>query len=550
MTDRTAELFVKRDEIYPSPPIAEAFPPTERVLRAIIARDGETTSVLFALGNLLLRAGEVEGAMVEYRKALEGEEYQAEILTNLGVALFKSGRFEESLKVLRQAVLKKVGEVLPLFFSAKAQFELGDLDGAMQTIDRIVRLDAKHAKAHLLKAQIFTLQGAESLADESFRRVFQIEPEVDGVRKELAWKGYQSGAERFDAGDIFGAMSLWREAHLTYYPEFLVEQRIISSLARIAADPQRELDLLAAKGRLKEEMLAAGEQRREYCHRFVALSLLSLGLIPDCYELLEQLDDEHQRWQKSLEEQGEHPYPHYRFALIELYRGDLKKAEAEIRYCQDRFLPKKQLSLKLSELLNLLEDLKTVERQVEEESQGLSPDWEWEKFGFINAFEREAWKRAGFEPAEATLWRDQDCLPAQAKTWRRERHLPDQATCWIQAGFLDPLIARRWARGGFSPSEAKAWEVNFSERIDQAVQCRSVGLTDPTVAARWLVVCQFPWDAAQWFDLGFTPDEAAQWIALGISEPYRAREERGRLASQKNLSEPEPQQSQEIEESE
>lgn len=520
--------MLKRDEIFSAPPIEEAFPPKESTLRALLERDGDSFLLRFSLGNLFLREGRYAEAAEELRRAIELNGPGVELYTNLGVALYLDRRYEEALKALRQAILQQgaaeSSSVLPFLFAARAQFAIGDLDGAVQNIERVLRIDARFIDGYVLQSQIADRRGDESAALEAFERIYELNPEHPGIRAELAWRAYAQGEQLFLAGDREEAYRVWHAAHVRFYPAFLVEQRIVLGLGKLGRDSARREELRAELASLRAAIATSSPSRSAASYRVMTSFLMTMGLLPECFEAVDQLDGESLRWRQSLEEQGEHPYPHFRLGLLALYRGELTAAEKELRHCQDRLPPKKQLSLKLAELLKFHEELAELERAALEEARGRSPDWEWDEAGFDNRFEREAWRRANFRAPEAAVWRDRGFSATQARSWRTERLTPEQARAWHDSGFGDPKTARRWARGGFSPEDARQWEPLFAHRIEEGVQCRSVGIPDPETASAWLRVCRFPWDAAQWRELGFTPEGAAKWIELGIADPYRARE--------------------------
>ena len=58
------------EEHYSAPPIPEAIPPTERVLTALLAEQGESAALYFSLGNVRLRKADAPGACTAYEQAL------------------------------------------------------------------------------------------------------------------------------------------------------------------------------------------------------------------------------------------------------------------------------------------------------------------------------------------------------------------------------------------------------------------------------------------------------------------------------------------------
>jgi tetratricopeptide (TPR) repeat protein len=523
-------MKIGKDDIFTAPVIEGAVPPTELQLLQFLAADGRRIELLFSLGNVYLREGRVAEAEHLYREALKSQEpgseqYRLALNTNLGVACAADGKLEEALSFFRQAILVDTQHPLPHLHSARVQIALKQSSAAAQSLEKVLKIDPHSSEALLLSAQLREEAGNLSEALELYRRAYERDPRHETIKIRLARASFEQGREIFESGRTMEAFALWAEGFSRYQPAYSVDQQILNQTAELL---KRE----AEKGGLKTEL----EQHRQKLlsnpddgsQLFVLLSyfLFSVGLIAECYEAPEDLTRREEYWRRNLEEKGEHPYPHFRLGLLAAMSGRLEQAESELRHCQDKLLPKKQATLKLKQLLRFIGELREMQRLAREGIVSSSPDWEWEAAGFANPFELKSWKNSGIRPTQAKLWRDAGLSAAQAREWSKQKVPAEEAHKWFEAGFREGKAVRKFMRAGMGPNEAKAWSEHFGPDVEQAIQCRSAGFTEPELARRWMNVILLPWDAIRWHELQFSPEEAAEWQALGYRDPHAAKEQK------------------------
>jgi len=516
-------MKLKKDDIYPAPAIAEAFPPTLENLSALISERGENPTLLFSLGNVFLRDSQFPAAEQTLKKALQGQEFQHELLTNLGVALLAQGKPEEALSNFRQAILLNSDMLLPHLHSGRTQFELNELVSAKVSFEKAIKINPELSEAYMALADIAERQGDNEAAGVWYKQAFAAQPKEDEARIRLAVNEFERGRDKFLIREYEHAFQIWSDANKQFSPAFATEQRIVTGLQQLIKQHELEAPVETLRLELLKEWKNA-ERRAELVFQVISRSLFLFGLVPECFESRDTLFTGLERWRESLQALGEHPYPHFRIGLIHGYRGEFSEAESEMRYCQDKLLPKKQSALKLDRLVNLFRDLKDLETQA---AQGLvehSADFDWEQAGFENVFERNSWKQAGIMPTEAKIWRENGFSAAKAKVWISENVPPDIAKKWSEAGATTPARVKKWARVGVEPEDALKWEKVFADNVEQAIQCRNVGFTEPALAYEWLQVVLFPWDAIRWHELQFTPAQARQAFEDGVRDPARAME--------------------------
>ncbi|MFN8391669.1 MAG: hypothetical protein U0136_15375 [Bdellovibrionota bacterium] len=516
-------MKIGRDDIYSAPVVAEAVPPTERTLLALLERDGRSAELLFSLANVYMRDARFEEAIERYKDALTFETYRLELTTNLGVALAALDRFDESLSSLRQAVLLDPTQMLPLLQSARIQLKLGDDDGALSSFERVSKLMPTSIEPQLAMAGIYERNGSSERALQLYEVVHEQSPDEATAKRRLAEAYFAHGREAFERGDHSDAFAVWSKAFHRFRPVFATDQELLAQFSRIirssieAGGLKQELDLF-------RERLVQSPEDLSGVYRLLSYFLFTLGMIGECFEPQATLSEQGERWKKSLVDNGEHPYPHFRLGLIAALSGDLEKADAELRSAQDKLLPKKQATLKLSQLIKFVGELREMQKLAREGHVPSSPDWEWESAGFTNPFELKAWKGSGLPPPVARTWRDAGLSAAQARDWSKQKLSVDESSEWLRAGFRDAKQVKRWIRAGVPPAEAGSWAEHFGVNVESAIQCRSAGFQEPSVAAAWLKVVLLPWDAIRWHELGFSPEEADKWQSQGISDPHAALE--------------------------
>lgn len=517
-------MKLRKDDIYSAPPVADAFPPTVEQLLELISHQGEEPLLLFSLGNVLLREGSYREAEQILKKVLASDEFRHEVLTNIGVCCIHADKLEEALSNFRQAVLLNPQMALPHLHSGRVQMALKDFEAAETSFEKVIKLLPDGAEAFMSLAEIAEVQGEKDKAEQWYKRAFDVNPEAGNARVRLAVSEFARGKEKFVAGDLEAAFGIWSDANKQFAPAFSVEQPLVQGLQQLIKEYERSNDLSALKAEILK-VWGQSEQRRAVIYKIVARTLFLSGLIPECFEPEASLAAEFHRWQESLIHLGEHPYPHFRIGLIHGYRGELVEAETEIRLCQDKLLPKKQAALKLDRVLALVMELKDLESQALRGLVEHSPDFEWEQAGFPNVFERNSWKQAAFLPLDAKRWKEAGFSAAKAKPWMAEGVSPEIAKKWTDAGATVPPRVKRWARVEIEPEEALGWERFFQDNVEQAIQCRNVGFSDPELAHRWLQVVLFPWDAIRWHELGFSPEEAKESLADGVRDPQQAKQQ-------------------------
>ncbi len=130
------------------------------------------------LGSLMARSGDLAGAAEAYLQAaaIEPEDawYQRQVVE---FSLTYNYQLEAlALPAARRALSMSPGEADNLDAMAQVQIRLGQLEAAMETLERALKADAQNAAAHLHLGYLLMLQGEAATALEHFQLAESLAP--------------------------------------------------------------------------------------------------------------------------------------------------------------------------------------------------------------------------------------------------------------------------------------------------------------------------------------------------------------------------------------
>jgi tetratricopeptide (TPR) repeat protein len=186
-----------------------------------LACTSDNAEVHSNLGIALFQKGDVDAAMVHFRKALQINPDDPEAHDNFGTALFETGRLDEAIAHFRKALqinpdnaiaqnnlgnalLRKgsVGEAITHFQkalqimpdSASAHYNLGNIllqtgngDEAMFHYQKALQIKPGYAEAHYNLGNILVQKGRVGEAITQFQTALQIKPDYAKALNNLAW---------------------------------------------------------------------------------------------------------------------------------------------------------------------------------------------------------------------------------------------------------------------------------------------------------------------------------------------------------------------------
>ena len=108
-------------------------------------------------GNEFYKAGQYEQAEINYRKALEVDPENTIALHNLGNALYKQGKFEESVKIngtLTKSTKDKPARAAAFYNQGVSHTKLNHLEASIESYKNALKIDPKdqQARENLQKA--------------------------------------------------------------------------------------------------------------------------------------------------------------------------------------------------------------------------------------------------------------------------------------------------------------------------------------------------------------------------------------------------------------
>ncbi len=345
-------------EHYPAPPIAEAIPPTERVLEFLIQERGEEPELLFSLANVLLRKGRTVEALKFYRSALEKSPHTPRLRTNLGVALILLGEREDAEQQFRQALLQEPDLELALLHLGTVLEERKDYDGALKLLDRF--LQARSERQPAPKPALLAGRCADALERHEVAKGYFEMAASGGIEEALAWllaHDVKEGVAAFDRGDPIECARILHRNYERAAGLFTRDQRVQDTVRELSAKAGKDDRLLAARSELRSVPEA---DRQGPLYRHLVEIFISLGVAAEVFEESGDLEEQAARWKKALDETKNYPYGNYRHAIITAYQGDLRHALDELDLCRSKLPEKKQRVLKLQQMMDALGDLSTA----------------------------------------------------------------------------------------------------------------------------------------------------------------------------------------------
>ena len=134
-------------------------PPDARRLDAAATLNRHDGRVLVRRARLLVDGGDVPGAIVELRRAIELNPRNASALRMLGSLLVQSGQYEQAYAHYRLIERQIPPDLTTLINLAVLSAQAGDSRRAEEQLLRALRLDPNHADTHLNLAEVYMARG-------------------------------------------------------------------------------------------------------------------------------------------------------------------------------------------------------------------------------------------------------------------------------------------------------------------------------------------------------------------------------------------------------
>jgi superkiller protein 3 len=149
----------------------------ERAYRTALELDPEHVMTRINLGLLLVDSGKAEAGAIELRAGQVAAKGDRPALLAIGNGLRRAGDAKGALSAMQSAV-DSGGDPTPAVLAelALAQRAADDRDGAIATLERALKLDAKYATAHYLMGNMLAGDKAYDKAKKHYESYLKLEP--------------------------------------------------------------------------------------------------------------------------------------------------------------------------------------------------------------------------------------------------------------------------------------------------------------------------------------------------------------------------------------
>lgn len=160
---------------------------------AILADHPKHTGALNVLGLALYKSGDLPGAMVPLKKALEIDSKHPEVHFNLGNVYVAMNRPKEAETEFAAAVEAQDKFVLARYNLGKLYEESARMDQAMAQYRRVVDLDPQFVYAHMDLGRLSEESGDVEGAVASYKRATELRPTIKELRVRLGNAYFKTG---------------------------------------------------------------------------------------------------------------------------------------------------------------------------------------------------------------------------------------------------------------------------------------------------------------------------------------------------------------------
>ena len=161
-----------------------------RALEEAVSIASEFPAAWNALGVIAFQTGDIDRAVVLFRRSLQADSGAFEPLVNLGGALLKEGLAAEALSINQRAVHDRADDALANAQLGMNYFKLDRFAEAEPYLLAATRLDRAHfSQPQLFLADIYARRGNRSAAIRELEDLLEVRPDgplSEGIRRNLA----------------------------------------------------------------------------------------------------------------------------------------------------------------------------------------------------------------------------------------------------------------------------------------------------------------------------------------------------------------------------
>ncbi|HYV49531.1 MAG TPA: tetratricopeptide repeat protein [Myxococcaceae bacterium] len=143
----------------------------------------------YNLGVILMREGNVPGAMTEYDRAIAADPSHARAHNNLGVALDSQGNHKKAADEFRKALKSDPAFAEATFNLGLALFNLGDNRGATKAFEKALELKPRASAPYTQLGNLYLQAGKRDKAVEAFKKAIELSQDDGRGKSADAYKG-------------------------------------------------------------------------------------------------------------------------------------------------------------------------------------------------------------------------------------------------------------------------------------------------------------------------------------------------------------------------
>jgi tetratricopeptide (TPR) repeat protein len=150
-------------------------------------------------------AGDMQGAITDFKQALKINPNYPEAYNNLGVIYYKLGEKQEAIANYTQALKVDPNHILAYQNRGVARADLGDKQGAIDDYNQSIKINPKNAEAYTNRGNARSELGDKQGAIADYTQAININPNI-------AQTYDNRGQNRYDLEDLQGAISDYNQA--------------------------------------------------------------------------------------------------------------------------------------------------------------------------------------------------------------------------------------------------------------------------------------------------------------------------------------------------
>lgn len=297
------------------------------VAKRAVASDDASAELHGYLGSALAAAGEADGALEHYRRAVALAPDIAQWQLNLADALLKSENFVEAANGYRRVLALSPDNALAHASLGYAEEKQGRLDAAADGYKRAVAIDPKLIAGHQYLGNLLMARGATQAAIACFARILEIDPDhpVGHLINTLSGRDSEHAPAKYVA-ELFDQYADRFDSHLVGKLGYQAPDLLVAAIREITgamAPEGRALDLGCGTGL---SGVALAPLATEIVGVDLSAKMLEKARARNLYSRLEQ-----QELVAMMQEEQAAAYRFVFAADVFVYIGDLNPVAAQAR---------------------------------------------------------------------------------------------------------------------------------------------------------------------------------------------------------------------------